>query len=205
MNESIKNNTFLKSILVLVIGAFIFDLFFKFITGSGNYYSFKGLINELLVLLIKILVVLFLIIVIAMLTKWLKEIYKDNIINTEVLNKISNTPALKLSLMIAVLLIGVTFIFEILNIITITSNNMNMGVMTVGYNNGTNLGLNIVSLMAFLVKLLIGILFIALTFGCFMYLKEQYEKGTINSKTSSNSNNIKSHISVNNDKRTQNP
>lgn len=204
MNESIKNNTFFKSILVLVIGAFIFDLFFKFITGSGNYYSFKGLINELLVLLIKILVVLFLIIVIAVLTKWLKEIYGENI-NTEALRNISNTPALKLSLMIAVILIGVTFLFGMLNSFTITSNNMNMGGMTVGYYSWANLGLNIVSLMAFLVKLLIGILFIALTFGCFMYLKEQYEKGTINSKTSSSSNNIKSDISVNDDKTTQNP
>lgn len=205
MNESIKNNTFLKSILVLIIGAFIFDLFFKFITGSGNYYSFKGLINELLVLLIKILVVLFLIIVIAMLTKWLKEIYQDNIINTEALSKISNTPALKLSLMIAVILIGVIFLFAILNSFTIASNNMNMGVMNTGYYSGANLGLNIVSLMAFLVKLLIGILFIALTFSCFMYLKEQYEKGNINSKTSTNSNNIKSDILVNDHQTNPNP
>lgn len=197
MNESFKSNTFLKSILVLVIGAFIFDLFFEFITGSGNYYSFKGLINELLVLLIKILIVLFLIIVIAVLTKWLKDIYRENI-NTEALKKISNTPALKMGLMIAVILIGLTFLFSILNSFTLTSNNMNMVGMTTGYYNGTNLGLNIVNLIAFLVKLLIGILFLSLTFGCFMYLKEQYGKVDMNSKPSINRSNIKKDISLNN-------
>lgn len=197
MNEGFKSNTFLKSILVLVIGAFIFDLFFGFITGSGNYYSFKGLINELLVLLIKILIALFLIIVIAVLTKWLKDIYGENI-NTEALRKISNTPTLKLSLIIAVIFIGLTFLFGILNGFTITSNNMNMGGISAGYYNGANLGLNIVNLIAFLVKLLIGILFLSLTFGCFMYLKEQYGKMDMNSKPSINRSNIKKDTSLNN-------
>lgn len=203
MNENLKNNTFLKSILVLVIGAFIFELFFEFITGSGNYYTFKGLINELLVLLIKVLVVLFLIIVIAVLTKWLKDIYGEKI-NKEALRKISNTPVLKLSLMIVVTLIGITLLFGILNSFTITSN-MNTMIMAASYYNGANLGLNIVSLMAFLVKLLITILFIALTFGCFMYLKEQYGEGVMNSKITTNTNNIKSDILVNDDKTTPNP
>lgn len=197
MNEGFKSNTFLKSILVLVIGAFIFDLFFGFITGSGNYYSFKGLVNELLVLLIKILIVLFLIIVIAVLTKWLKDIYRENI-NTEALKKISNTPALKMSLMIAVILIGLTFLVSILNSFTLTSNNMNMVGMITGYHNGTNLGLNIVNLIAFLVKLLIVILFILLAFGCFMYIREWYGKMDIRSKTNANRSNIKKDISLSN-------
>lgn len=204
MNDGFKNNTLLKIILVLVIGAFLFDLFFGFITGSSNYYSFKGLISEMLVLLIKILVVLFLIIVIAVLTKWIKEVCQENI-NTDSIRNISNTPALKISLMIAVILIGLTFLFGIVNSFTITSNNMNMAWMAAGYYNGANLGLNIVNLMAFLVKLLIGILFLSLTFGCFMYLKEQYEEGNMNFRTNTNSNNIKNDISLNNNKTNQNP
>lgn len=187
MYEKFINNIFFKSILVVVIGVFIFDIFFGFLTGSEDYYSYKGLINGMLVLLIKLLIVLFLIIVIAVLTRWLKEVCIENI-NTGAFGRIINIPAFKLSIITAAFLIGIIFLFKFLSGFMITNNGMNMAGMNRGHYNGVNFGINMASLITLFINIAMCILIFTLILGAFMYLKEQYANQNIKSEMNKNSN-----------------
>jgi hypothetical protein len=95
MTKNLHLNTFLRILTVFIIGYFVFDLLFGIVTGnfgmsgsaggaSGHHgassgespsYSFDMLTNALLILLLKLMLVLFLVVLIAGATKWIKLIW----------------------------------------------------------------------------------------------------------------------------------
>lgn len=98
MTNNLHLNTLLKTLTVFIVGYFVFDLVFGIVTGtfgmSGSTgdasahhessggeaasYSFDMLTNALLVLLLKLMLVLFLVVLIAGATKWIKLIWNNN-------------------------------------------------------------------------------------------------------------------------------
>ena len=193
MTNKFRLNTFLKILIVLIIGYFVFDLLFGIIIGnfgmgesvggaSGHHgassggtpsYSFDMIINALLILLLKLMVVLFFIILMAGVAKWIKLLWNENVKPNQ---KSSSNTSLGFNscLIITGVVISLLIFFSILKgfnfggMSDTLNTSMNYGMSNYSYHNNFNIDV----ILGVFVNVILYIVAVILGLEIFLYLKK---------------------------------
>lgn len=207
MWEELRNDPFLRTISVIVIGILLFGLLFSTTAGgsimgsggehgaqgNGYGYSFSSIIPWLLLALIKILFVVLIGAVLIGAFVWIRNMFfRDN--NSAIARAINSDPILKTVVLTTLGIIGLFVLFGLLGSFTSPGyiGGMSPNQMNGGYGNGYNASLGIGWLLMMLIRVLSYVLIISLTIAVAIYLKSQYDKGNLNWFTNiSASTNIK--------------
>lgn len=193
MWEELRNDPFLRTISVIVVGILLFGLLFNINTGGNNMmsggehgalgngygYSFSSIISWLLLALIRILFVVLIGAVLIGAFIWVRNMFfKDN--NSAIARAINSDPILKTVVLTTLAIIGLFILFGLLGSFT------NPGYMNNGYASGYNVNIGIAWLLTMLIRVLSYVLIISLAIAVAIYLKNQYDKGNLNWFTSAN-------------------
>jgi magnesium-transporting ATPase (P-type) len=201
MWDELRNDPFLRTISVLVIGILLFGLLFNTTAGgssmmgsgedmsrgNGYGYSFNSIIGGLLLVLIKILFIVLIGAVLIAAFVWIRNMFfRDN--NSAMARAINNDPLLKTVVFATLGIIALFILFGLIGSFNSTGymGGMSPNQMNGGYANGYNANLGIAWLLMMLIRVLSYILIISLAIALAIYLKSQYDKGNINWFTSKN-------------------
>ncbi len=199
MWENILKDPFMKVILVVFIGILAFGILFSLVGGNtymggmSNYngamsggghmglasgFNFGGIITGLLMLLINILILVLVIAVVAGIIVWVKNnMLAGN--NAKLAQMFNNDPVLRTAIIITAAVVGLVLIFALLN--GFMGNGMigqpGYGMHSPGY--GVSFG--ITGLIMSLIRVLMFILVVSLIIAAIVYIRDQYNKGTMTS------------------------
>ena len=188
MWDELRNDPFLRTISVIVIGILLFGLLFNTTTGGNNMmgsgenmfrgngygYSFNSIIGWLLLVLIKILFVVLIGAVLIGAFVWLRNMFfRDN--NSAIARAINSDPILKTVVLTTLAIIGLFVLFGLLGSFTSPGyiGGMSPNQMNSGYANGYNANLGIGWLLMMLIRVLSYVLIISLAIAVAIYLKSQ--------------------------------
>ncbi|WP_070000007.1 hypothetical protein [Cellulosilyticum sp. I15G10I2] len=153
MTGKTRNDSIIRTLLIIIMGTIAFNLLFNIFIGGGSNmgehyvnnmggtaFSIDLFLSGLLVLLVKLLLGVLVIAVIIGVIMWIKETFFKNTsirsINTNVLKSVNDDPILKAVAGITVAILGTVIVFALLQYFLNPS--MRYGA---GYNMGINSGM----------------------------------------------------------------
>lgn len=157
---------------------------------GGYNYSLSGTIGTLLYLIIKLMVVVLAVVVLLGVIVWVRDnLFKND--SSKIVRDIKSDPLLKVVVVITLAIVGIVFLFAIINGILNfgVSSSMGVGIEHQGGNMGYNPSLGVSGVLFLLIRVLMFILVISLVLAGLGYLKELYESGKLNIFESPNKNN----------------
>ena len=195
MWDELRNDPFLRTIGIIVIGILLFGLLFNTTTGSFNMagggghmsqgaatgFSFGSMISWLLLVLIKILFVVLIGAVLIGAFIWVRNMFfRDN--NSAIARAINNDPILKTVVLTTLAIVGLFILFGLLGSFASPgyTGGMGEGHMGGGYAKGYNAAFGIGWLLTMLIQVLSYVFIISLILAIAIYLKSQYDKGNLN-------------------------
>lgn len=171
---------------------------------GGYNYSLGGTLGALLYLIIKLLIVVLAVVVVLGVIVWVRDnLFKND--SSKIVRDIKSDPLLKAVSVITLAIVGIVFLFAIVNGVLNpgTSANMSAGMEHQSAYMGYNPAFGIAGVLFLLIRVLMFILVISLVLAGLTYLKELYENGKLNIFSSSNrSNNSKIIIDADNTNNT---
>lgn len=187
-----KNDSILRTILVVFIGILAFCLLFNLFTGGGTTMdgghmgnmgasgglSFGGLIGGLLLLLVKILMIVLVVAVLIGIFVWIKNNFFQNSSSSQFLQSINKDPILKTVSIVTVVIIGIVLLFALFN--SFSQSGMGFGGQMGANIIGFNPMYSIAGLLTLLSKVLMFILVVSLIMAAVAYIKKQYDAGNLN-------------------------
>lgn len=160
---------------------------------EGYNYSLGGTLGALLYLIIKLLIVVLAVVVVLGVIVWVRDnLFKND--SSKIVREIKNDPLLKAVSVITLAIVGIVFLFAIMNgfLNPGSSTNMSMGMEHQGVYMGYNPSYGIAGVLFLLIRVLMFILVISLVLAGFIYIKDLYESGKLNLfATSDNAKNTK--------------
>lgn len=160
---------------------------------EGYNYSLGGTLGALLYLIIKLLIVVLAVVVVLGVIVWVRDnLFKND--SSKIVREIKNDPLLKAVSVITLAIVGIVFLFAIMNgfLNPGVSTNMSMGMEHQGVYMGYNPSYGIAGVLFLLIRVLMFILVISLVLAGLIYLKDLYENGKLNLfATSDNAKNTK--------------
>lgn len=206
MWEELRNDPFLRTVAVIVVGILLFGLLFNTMPGNGsgmmggahgaqgNTYSFNSLIGWLLLMLIRILYVVLIGAVLIGAFIWVRNtFFRDN--NSAIARAINKDPILKIVVLSIAGIIGLYIIMGLLG---------SFSPMGFAGNHAFNPALGISWLLIMLIRVLSYVLIISLLIALAIYIRTQYDKGYFKSfmtptVTVTKVTNIESNVESNTD------
>lgn len=197
MWDEVRNDPFLRTVAIIIIGVLVFGLLFNTMPGTGAMsmagegehmsrnagygYSLGSIIGWLLMMLIRILLIVLIAAVLIGAFIWIRNMFfRDN--NSAFARALNNDPMLKTVVLITFSIIGLVILFSLFNSFMTPGYGgaMVQGHMGGGYGYGYNptFGLNWVLMQ--LIRVLTYVLIISLIIAFAVYLKNQYDCGKLN-------------------------
>lgn len=193
MWDELRNDPFLRTIAVIVVGILLFGLLFNTMPGgtgtmnSGEHmsraygygYSFSSIIGWLLLMLIRILFVVLIGAVLIGAFIWIRNVFfRDN--NSALAKAINNDPILKTVVLTTLSIIGLFILFGLLGNFSSVGYAGGMAEVHMGGGyNYYNPSYGISWLLMMLIRVLSYVLIISLVIAIAIYLKSQYDRGNI--------------------------
>jgi cbb3-type cytochrome oxidase subunit 3 len=182
--DTIKKDSLIKTIVVVLLGILAFGFAFHVMFGSGGSsmeegsmmnsgYSLSNTLENIIELLIKVVIIGLLIGVLVWLFRTITK--KTASEQSEGLSKLKEDPIIKNALIIIGVVVVLLFSFWYLKGFTSTGSGEEMMTSSSTYATSTFLSFNLTSLFTFILKALIFILLITLGYGVVMYFKENYK------------------------------
>ncbi|MDF2522960.1 MAG: hypothetical protein K0R31_601 [Clostridiales bacterium] len=190
MSGDFRNDSLLRTILVVFFGVLAFGLLFNLFTGggttmgehmgnmgyaSGYGFSLGGLIVGLLALLVKILMVVLVAAVVIGAFAWVKNNFLQNN-NSQWMQSINKDPVLKTISVVTLAIIGIVFLCALFS--SFGQTGIGFGGYLGGY--GFNPIYSMAGILVLLVRVLMFVLIVSLILAVVTYLKKQYDSGNLN-------------------------
>lgn len=157
---------------------------------GGYNYSLGGSISTLLYLIIKLMIVVLAVVIVLGVIVWVRDnLFKND--SSKIVKDIKNDPLLKVVTVITLAIVGIVFLFAIINGILNpgVSGSMGNGMEHQGGYIGYNPMYGISGILFLLIRALMFILVISLVLAGLTYLKDLYENGKLNVFDTSNKKN----------------
>jgi hypothetical protein len=148
---------------------------------GGYNYSLSGTLGTLLYLVVKLLIVVLAVVVVLGVITWIRDtLFKND--SSKIIRDIKSDPLLKAVSVITLAIIGIVFLFAIINSVLFTgmAGGMGGGIAHQGGYMGYNAAFGIAGILYLLIRVLMFILVISLVLAGLMYVKSLYESGKLN-------------------------
>ncbi|MCX7922260.1 MAG: hypothetical protein N3B21_09660 [Clostridia bacterium] len=182
MAGNLRNAPIIRAILIVLIGTLAFNLLFSLFNGGGNTMDHMGgmgfSLASLLVFIINILMVVLVIALVVGAFIWARNNFFKNA-NSQIMQSINKDPVLRTILTVTGAIIGIIFIFALLN--SFSPSGMGFGL---GF--GFNPLHSIAVLLMLITRILTIVLILSVIMAIVSYLKTQYDKGNLNLSGSNN-------------------